>query len=506
VQAFLMAAAAGLVYFITCEVLPLPESASVATRKFKWGRPIPLAAALLTAFCPFTAAFSGTLLTETVALFWLILSVWFWLKVLHYPRVPFYWLLLGVSLAWLMETRPTFIYLPVLPFLTAILFAPSRWKLVGPLLTGGALLLFFIPTGAANYQYAGSVNPVYVSDLALYNQVEGIFWETNGSLRYQRLPSAVPLDAKTNDDLRHFSDILPLVDTKAAEVGQQTAYWHTYFNTYVSTHLFEFIGTAAKRLWYQWDQHYLYAFYDPSYFDYRWLTDNLNRFYLIMGLIGLASLSSALLWRGAVGGWPLVGSLAYLTLVNAVVRTEFRYTLPAYPLLMVLVAVGISRLGRELAVVRARLFKESASSSSLPTLTPKKIRTKVWLTFSLAVVLILGLSLALPLIPPTTAAHEQALDALDQASDYQKRASLNLGAAHADYNKAVALDPSEPQVYLQRGQFLANQKQASLCDKLQARSDLERYLQLALPSAEPRVGVEQLLQTLPATSSSVTGC
>jgi hypothetical protein len=139
----------------------------------------------------------------------------------------------------------------------------------------------------------------------------------------------------------------------------------------------------------------------------------------------------------------------------------------------------------------------------LPTV--KKIRTKVWLTFSLAIVLILGLSLALPLIPPTTAAHEQALDALDQASDYQKRASLNLGAAHTDYNKAVALDPTEPQVYLQRGQFLASQKQASLCDKLQARADLEKYLQLTPINAEPHVAVEQLLQTLPATSNA-TGC
>ncbi len=478
-QAGLLTLTVGLVYLIVNEAQALGHAPPTRWRssKFYWGQPLPLLAAALTAFCPFTAAFGGVLLTEIAALFWLTLTVLFWLKALRYPRVPLYFALLGGSLAWLMETRPTFIYLPLLVLATLIWFAPGRWKIIGPGVLLVALALFLGPQSAANSQYNHSLNPVIVGDLAIFNQVEGIFWETNGGLRYQRLASDVKLDSQTADALRHFSDVLS--SDKLTEQQTQTTYWHSYFDNYLKNNPVQFAATAAKRWWYQWDQHYVYAFYDPVYFDYRWLTDNLNRLYLIFGLVGLVLIGR--LWgRGA---WPLWLSLSYLTLVNAVVRTEFRYSLPAYPLLLIVVAVG---LGAVLNQLRG---------------TKTKISRRVWAGLVGASLLVVFLSAALPVIPNTTTNHEKALNSLDQASDYQRSQVHNLSAARTAYNTAIELDPLEPQVYLERGQFLQNQTPS--CDKVQARADFEKYLQLAPAESANRADIKKYLQNLP---QFVSGC
>ncbi len=475
-----------------------------------WGNPLGLLVAGLVALCPFLIAYTSITLTEIAAAFWLTLVVFFWIKALKFPGVAVYPILGGVALAWTLQTRPTFIYLPLLTLATLAWFARGQQRLGQPLLLAVALGLFLWPQFAANIETWDEPNPVIAADLSTYQTMVGIYYTTYGGLpRYQTQVTAVTPDPTAEPVWERLSNYLPLQsgqrdgktlskEERKTAVRAESDYFKKYFADYVMTNPLEYAGTVGKRLWFMWDQHFVFPYYDPGYFDYRGLTDNLNRFYLIFGLVGLV----VGIRRWGRYSWPLWLSLGYLTAVNALVRIEFRYTLPGYPLLLVLVGFGFWEF---IKAIRNK----------------NKGRWQILAGTSAALLLIVTLSATLPLIPPTNAAREKALDVKAQADElnevrqfwaaeplynqaiemYPAESQNWLGRANyfagkgepakaiPDYSKAIALDPQNPDPYRWRG--LTYQK---LGQNVDARADFEKFLQLAPPKHPARIKIERELK------------
>jgi tetratricopeptide (TPR) repeat protein len=247
-----------------------------------------------------------------------------------------------------------------------------------------------------------------------------------------------------------------------------------------------------------WNRHFVFPYYDPGYFDYRSLTDNLNRLYLVAGLVGLF----AAIRRWGKYALPLWLTLFYLVGVNALVRIEFRYTLPGYPLLLAFAALGLWE------VVQAVRGGE------------KTYRLKLLGGAGVALLLVIILSAALPLIPPTNATREKALDTMAQADDFNEirqfwkaeplyneaiimypsegqlwsgrgnyfAGTNDLNKAIADYSKAIELDPRAPDPYRWRGQAYLKEGHST-----EARTDYQKFLALAPANHPARSKVEREL-------------
>jgi tetratricopeptide (TPR) repeat protein len=512
-QALLLSLTALVIYGLIAELMKGRQQ-RLKTGSIYWGQTASLAGAALVAFCPFLIAYTSLTLTEVAAAFWLAVSVYFWVKFLNNPRVLAYGWLAGVSLAWLLQTRPTFIYLPLLAILTLAWFGRGRWRLLSPLALAVPLILFLWPQFLANLQTWGEPSPVIAADLSTYQTAVGIYYVTYGGLpRYQTITSAASPAPTEEAVWQRLSGYLPLEmgqrdgqtlskEARLAAVKVERDYFKKFFADYVRSNPLQFAGTVGQRLWYMWDQHYVFPYYDPGYFEYRWLTDNLNRLYLVFGLVGFV----AAYWRWGKLALPLWLSIGYLAGVNALVRIEFRYTLPAYPLLLAFTALGLWEISR---VVRGRVRG--------------KARTGLLAGTGLALLLVVALSAFLPLIPPTNASREKALDVKAQADELND--VRQFWAAEPLYNQSIAMDPGEPELWSSRANYFAGkgeyekalpdynkaieldptaadpyrwrgQTEGKLGQTKAARADFEKFLQLAPQNHPRRAKIENEIQLL----------
>ncbi len=481
-----------------------------------WGEPVALLAALLVVTCPFLIAYTGLPMTEIPSTFWLTLSAFLWVKVLKYKRVAIYPLLAGASMALLLETRPTFIYLPLVAIPTLVLFGRDRQRLYQPLLLVGSLVLFLWPQAAANLQTFDDTNPVLAADFLTHQMVLGVYLISTGGLpRYQIQPSAVNPNPTYEPIWDRLANYLPIqmgnVDrvqlsnqARKSQGAAESTFFRNFFFNYVTTKPLESAGTMAKRAWWMWDQHFLFPYYDTDYFDYRWLTDNLNRLYLVAGIAGIV----ASVWAWGNLAWPLWLIMAYTWGVNSLVVIEFRYTLPTYPLLVAFSALGLWSTGQAITGRIKGLERRAVLGGALAGL-----------------LLITTLSMTLPLIPPTNSTREKALDTkaqadeLDQVHQFKQASALYDEAinmypqegqlwagrgnyfanqrlsdrALPDYNKAIELDPSAVDPYRWRGEILLDLKKYP-----EARADLQKFLQLAPANHPSRSKVERELAEIPA--------
>lgn len=483
--------------------------------RLNWGEPVALLAALLVVTCPFLIAYTGLPMTEIPSTFWLVLAAFLWVKALKYKQVVIYPLLAGACMALLLETRPTFIYLPLVAIATLVLFGRGRNRLYQPLLLVGPLVLFLWPQLAANIQTFDEPNPVLAADFSTHQMVLGVYLISTGGLpRYQIQPSAVNSNPTYEPIWDRLANYLPVqmgnVDgvqlsnqARKSQGAAESTYFRNLFFNYVTTKPLEFAGTMMKRAWWMWDQHFLFPYYDTDYFDYRWLTDNLNRLYLIAGIAGII----ASVWAWGSLAWPLWLIMAYMWGVHSVVIIEFRYTLPVYPLLMAFAALGLWSTGRAVVGRIEGLERRAVLGGAVA-----------------ALLLITTLSMTLPLIPPTNSTREKALDIkaqadeLDQVRQFKRANELYDTAinmypqegqiwagrgnyfagqrlpirALPDYDKAIALDPSTVDPYRWRGEILLDLKKYP-----EARSDLKKFLQLAPTNHPSRFKVERELAEIP---------
>ena len=487
-------------------------------QKFFLGEPIGLLAALLITFCPFLIAYTGITMTEIPTTFWLSLTMFLWVKTLKYPRIVLYPILTGVTLAWLLETRPTFYYLPILVAITFAVVSDGRWKrLAKPALAIIPVILFLWPQFAANLETWGEPSPITAADFSTHQTVLSIYLLTTGGLpRYQIQPTAVSPKPTYEPIWSRLQNYLPLwsgidengqtlsADERKTRTHAESQFFKQVYFDYITSHPLEYAGSMAQRMWLLWDQHFLFPYYDSNYWSYRAITDNLNLYYLMAGLLGFF----VAIWRWGWRTAPLWLLMLYMLAVHSVVVVEVRYSLPAYPILLAFAALGTWELGR--AVLGLGQWRG-------------RVRGAVLGGAFASFAFILALSLIMPVIPPTTPDRERALDLMAQADElgqvhqfasaeqaYSQALTLapnegqiwsdrgdyylgrhQLDAALSDFNKAIKLDPQAPDSYRFRGDIYFQQQLYP-----QAKADYQKYLELALPNDPSRAKVMRQLAQL----------
>jgi tetratricopeptide (TPR) repeat protein len=515
-QRFMLLVAGLIIYALVLELQGARRFNFRYPSRVYWGEPVALLAAFLVVTCPYLIAYSGLPMTEIPSTFWLVLSAFLWVKALKYRQVMLYPLLAGASMALLLETRPTFIYLPLLAIATMLFFGRGRQRLFQPLLLVAPLVLFLWPQLAANLNTFEEPSPVLAADFSTHQTAVGIYLVSTGGLpRYQIQASAVNPNPNYEPIWDRLANYLPVQmgNVDGVQISNQerksrgaveSSYFKSLFFNYVTSKPLEFAGTMAKRAWWMWDQHFLFPYYDTDYFDYRWLTDNVNRLYLIAGITGII----ASVWAWGWLAWPVWLILAYMWGVHSLVVIEFRYTLPAYPLLVAFAALGLWSTGLALIGRLRGLERRVVLGGAVG-----------------ALVLISTLSMALPLIPPTNSTREKALDIKAQADEldqvrqfklsnelydkaislYPQEAQLWAGRGNyfagqrlpnraiPDFDKAIALDPTAPDPYRWRGEMLLDLKKYP-----EARADLQKFLQLAPSNHPSRLKVQRELSGIPS--------
>jgi tetratricopeptide (TPR) repeat protein len=514
-QRFMLLLTALIIYALVIELQGVRRFNFRYPSRLYWGEPVALLAAALVATCPFLIAYTGLPMTEIPSMFWLVLSAFLWVKALKYRQLAIYPLLAGSCMALLLETRPTFIYLPLLAIVTLVIFGRGRQRLYQPLLLIAPLVLFLWPQLAANLQTFDEASPVLAADFSTHQTAVGIYLISTGGLpRYQIQPSAVSPNPTYEPIWDRLANYLPIQmgNVDGVQLSNQerksrgeveSTYFKALFFNYVTSKPLEFAGTMAKRAWWMWDQHFLFPYYDTDYFDYRWITDNLNRLYLVAGIAGIV----ASIWAWGRLAWPLWLIMAYMWGVHSLVVIEFRYTLPAYPLLIAFASLGLWSTGRAIIGKLKGLERRAVLGGAVA-----------------ALVLITTLSMALPLIPPTNSTREKALDIKAQADEldqvrqfkqadelydtainmYPQEGQLWAGRGNyfagqrlpnqalPDFDKAIALDPAAPDPYRWRGEILLELKKYP-----EARADLQKFLQLAPANHPSRSKVERELADIP---------
>lgn len=514
-QRIMLLAVAVLTYLLVAE-LRAGQAKRWRIRLVYLGDPVGLLAALLVATCPFLIAYTGVPMTETATTLWLMLAVYLWVKTLKYSGIWAYPILLGVALSLLLQTRPTFIYLPILVGATFWLASRKSPKtfFLNLLLMAVPIVLFSWPQLAANVKTFDEPSPLIAADFSTHQTALGIYLISTGGLpRYQIVPSAHtynPVYEPIWDRLRGYLPVQmgtlegrPLSNAERKKLGKiESDFFKQHFSDYVTSQPLEYAGTMAKRMWFMWNQHFLFPYYDPSYWDYRWLTDNLNRLYLVAGLLGVFVAVARWRWHAL----PLWLVLVYMLGVHALVVIEFRYALPVYPVLLVFGALGLSEIGQ---AVRGQL--------------KGRARWRTLAGAGMALAFVATLALTVPLIPPTSPARERALDVLAQAQEYNEvrqfrqaqelynqaiemypgEAQLWAGRANyfaggrrptqalPDYDKAIALDPAQPDPYRWRGDTLAELKRG-----VEARRDFQKFLELAPANHPSRPKVQRELERI----------
>lgn len=513
-QSLLLSLTILLTYLLASELLTRSKNFVSNSVKIYWGKPLPLLAAGLVAFCPFLWGYTGTPQTEICAAFWLTVTVFFWVKALRYKTVAIYYPLTGFAVTLALQTRPTFVYLPLLILATLALFNKSRWRWFGPLLVAAPVVLMLVPPFAANLRDWDEPTPLIAGDLSTYQTALGTLNVIRGAYSHQLVTT--PANSRISDAERErLRDYVPIQqEPDKAKRHAESDYWKNYFSNYVRAYPLEFAGTVLKRAWFQWDQHFVFPYHDFTYWDYRWLTDNLNRLYLIFGLtgFGLALLQK----RYRLITLPLYITILYLTGLNLLVQDEFRYTLPAYPLLLVFAALGLTETCRTFYTFINRHKIQSSMAQGHVT-----VNRQSSILFTLAVLLVGGLSLALPLIPGTvTAAQGKAIDAVLASQDQAEGCFYN--SAQQFLNRALSFDPQAEQIIKWQQQFpkevegaISNYSNRINADprgsqgeyyrcrgdayRVQgnlpaARADFQNYLKYAPATAQARPRVEQWLK------------
>jgi tetratricopeptide (TPR) repeat protein len=137
--------------------------------------------------------------------------------------------------------------------------------------------------------------------------------------------------------------------------------------------------------------------------------------------------------------------------------------------------------------------------------------------------LVVALSAFLPLIPPTNASREKALDVKAQADELND--VRQFWAAEPLYNQSIAMDPGEPELWSSRANYFAGkgeyekalpdynkaieldptaadpyrwrgQTEGKLGQTKAARADFEKFLQLAPQNHPRRAKIENEIQLL----------
>lgn len=299
-------------------------------------------------FNPFTSAYVGVLLTEVVAVFFAALLIWIILIYLEKPDGITLGIL-AVLLGYYVQIKPGFLWFTIFVLLGCVVYRIHRTGRTQLLKTVSVVLvsacLFFVPftyTMIANGKTFGVAHPmmvdrVFVRELYISLFVDKVLpFPTNDVGIWPPEVQQAWGDfsvAKNEDERRQKAQ--KYLGLSLAFIRQDPA---------------KFVSSRIKKLWYIWEKHYFYPYVVEAGGTLAPVVWWGNNALLLLSVLGF--------WRWLKAGMgktrtiPLrwfamfvIGTVVYISLAHTVSTSEERFSLPAYPLVMVFAGYGIWRLG-----------------------------------------------------------------------------------------------------------------------------------------------------------------
>lgn len=284
---------------------------------------------------PYTSGYAGSLLSEVVTIFLVTLIA---LLIIHVWEKKNRWvpLLLSFLLGYLPQVRPVFLYLTIIYIGVLVYQFRTQNRLIFL-----CLVLYITPftyTIFANSVYFGEASPVSV-DRVFPRELYTSQFIGRGLAFTDTQFGVWPAEA-----LRAWSEY----STPGTSLGRK-AMAQKYMDlslTRIRHDPWKFIHMRLEKMWYVWEKHFIFPFVmGPSNWFTKALTYWMNILLLLFAAAGLAfglgKRESKHLRRFC--RYTLF-FLLYITVIHSISTAEERFTLPAYPLIILFAAYGFVAL------------------------------------------------------------------------------------------------------------------------------------------------------------------
>ncbi|MBI3955017.1 glycosyltransferase family 39 protein, partial [Candidatus Gottesmanbacteria bacterium] len=286
---------------------------------------------------PFTSAYTGILLSETLTLFYIVLIAFLVTRSSFRHNVTL-WFLCGIVSGLLVFTRITFIYF----IFVFVIYLSSRLKSNLKLMMYFMLMFAFGFLVAVSYPiYANYAKFKAISITPPYNIYAGGLYLNFYNDRYAEL-------------FRDFDSVNPQFtqifqeynDASLEEISQlrkkfQTLFWEKFKNEWPL-----FIRNIVRNIFWMWDKYILYPYEDPFYpkdtFFLRWFNIGSIALYF-MGVICYIKKSRKESFNNPLLVFTVL-LFFYMTFTFTLVSNESRHSLPFYGLIYLWVGYGMESI------------------------------------------------------------------------------------------------------------------------------------------------------------------
>jgi hypothetical protein len=277
---------------------------------------------------PYTSAYAGMLLPETISTWLLTISVYLIWKFMQEKKIQTL-VLLGLTLGLMPQMKISFYYFSIVVMIALIwkilkTFTISLKDKIG--LSVVLCLSFFVCcfyAMQANSIYYQEVSPTIVDYMSVQNLYISLFVD-------HFVSSPTYTSTKLYPD--RLWDMYDEFSRPLTKEGRQDMAWKYLSRSefIIASDPMMFITSRFKKLWYIWEKHYIFAYKVES--DNRLVNELVywvNFITIIIAVIGL------FLWlKRDRSEWTqyMVFIIMYITLMHTLTGAEERYSIPAYPL------------------------------------------------------------------------------------------------------------------------------------------------------------------------------
>ncbi|EKD87607.1 MAG: hypothetical protein ACD_36C00001G0001, partial [uncultured bacterium] len=290
-----------------------------ACAKNLFGAKVSRIAFILYMLNPFTSAYTGLLLGETLLVF--VVSLIAYLLVSR--PAWWHWLLFGALFGYLIQIKIAYVFFIPIVALVTIGLRPKRLVL--------AFLGFFIVSLYALFANYAVFQKVSV--IPPYRTAGGMLY---ASFSVGRYPELVSDFSTLSDEWRNATDeYYRYVDTKPELMHEYDQKYTEKFKERMKGEWPIFIQNTIQNIIYLWDKRFLLLFIDPFYPKDTQFLRIINISLIALFIIGIARFA-----RKPIVVFSLIYFTA-LSLVFGLVISESRLTIPAYPIIILWAAYGL---------------------------------------------------------------------------------------------------------------------------------------------------------------------
>jgi len=325
-----------------------------ATRLFD-RRSIANIAYIICLFNPFTAPFAGVLLPKVLIIF--LIALFFFLLSFFQQKIGFLQLIIfGLLLGFSTQVRPFYLYFSLIAvFIFAVVCFKKLVNMKNKVLALIVLLIFyFLPFSynvLGNLKYFGEFALMDVDNLFIENFYIGLFLESSPDIKLSiwDYPPEVRWTFETYSYATDPKD-------KAGREARKRMFMDLAFRE-IAKDPYKFLSWRIKKLWYAWEKHTLYPYYNPKNNILSGFVYWSNIALLAGAFVGIISFFKKIAKKHNITA-RLFFIFSLLLILNtfavgAATSAQERYSLPAYPILFIYFAYGISLI-RELTRGRTR--------------------------------------------------------------------------------------------------------------------------------------------------------